>query len=608
MNRARWLEGAAIAALSSLAATIPNQLRAAPAALQQADTARPKPAAARNWPYLERGILPVLPPQVPPGPMAPASRYSFTRDSILWSGAQTLADLLALIPGVYVARAGFLGLPEYIAYAGRGAAALELYWDGLPIYPLGPDSVHLDAGRIPLNYLHRVDVEVLPGTLRVYLVSERHETTQTRSLIRVLSGDFRTASYTGLFQQRWSNGLGLDLAGNFLGTRGASGPNRSDQAFDIWAKGEWLAGPSAGLSYQLRRQQYDRDPVTQSRDPGAVPVTERVSGQHAVRTDALFQLFAASRPFGMGFSARAGLGLSSWTNDSALGDRHLKQGYLAAAYRSSGLGAELRGVIADARNPLRVEARAGWRPIAGVLVFGDARWSTHSAQRRSVVGRAGAAWYRGPVWLSGEVAYQDQVQAPALEGDTAQVTTDWSLKLGIRQGPITGFAGLVTRDSYLPLPFGELRVVPAANATPRRRDLVTVLRIQPIDPVVLEGWYAHSIDPPQASADFQPPNHARAQLTFRSKFWRTFRSGAFDLKVQLAVESWSSGTAGATPEGNPIELEGVTFSEALVTFQIVDFTMFWMLKDALNARKQYVPGLGYPNNAQLFGVRWEFRN
>jgi hypothetical protein len=55
----------------------------------------------------------------------------FDRDSILWSNAATLSDLLARIPGVYVARAGFVELPEYTVYAGRGGQGIELYWDGL---------------------------------------------------------------------------------------------------------------------------------------------------------------------------------------------------------------------------------------------------------------------------------------------------------------------------------------------------------------------------------------------------------------------------------------------------------------------------------------------
>jgi hypothetical protein len=42
----------------------------------------------------------------------------------------------------------------------------------------------------------------------------------------------------------------------------------------------------------------------------------------------------------------------------------------------------------------------------------------------------------------------------------------------------------------------------------------------------------------------------------------------------------------------------------------VGFTAFWDLRDAITTpvRKQFVPGLTYPNNAQVFGVRWEFKN
>lgn len=608
MRAARWLERAILASWASLIASVPQQLHPAEARAQQADTTRAAGTPRQIWAYSERGLVPTLPPQVAPGPLTPGSRYSFTRDSIVWSGAQTVAELLAAVPGVYLARAGFLGLPEYVAYGGRGAAALELYWDGVPLYPLGPDSVHLDLGRIPLNYLSQVDVEVLPGTLRVYLVSERHQATQTRSLIRVLSGDFRTASYTGLFQHRWPTGLGLDLAGNFLGTRGGSGPNRNDQWFDAWAKVEWLPTGAAGLSYQIRRQQYDRDPVTQSRDPGAVPVTERLRAQHGARTDAWFTIFASSRLWGMGWGAEAGLGLSSWTNDSVLGERHLRQAYFAARYRAPTLGLEVSGRLADSGVPLRGELRAGWVLVPGLMVSGDVRWAAHPARRRSLLARAAAALYRGPFWASGEIAYQDAVQAPALQDDTAQLAVDRSVKLGIARGPVSGFVGLVQRDAYRPLPFAELRVVPAANPTPKTLNLVAALRLQPIEPLVLEGWYADVIDPPGGAVDFQPPSHARVQLTFRSKFWRTFRSGAFDLKLQASVESWSTGVAGATSDGGPIALKGVTYSEALVAFQIVDFTMFWTLKDALNVRQQYVPGLGYPSNAQLFGVRWEFTN
>jgi hypothetical protein len=94
---------------------------------------------------------------------------------MLWSSAITLADLLGSIPGVYIARGGFLGQPEFVMYGGRGPAGVEVYWDDFLMYPVGADTVYVDLGRISLSYLQRVDVEVLPALLRVFLVSERHD-------------------------------------------------------------------------------------------------------------------------------------------------------------------------------------------------------------------------------------------------------------------------------------------------------------------------------------------------------------------------------------------------------------------------------------------------
>lgn len=558
-----------------------------------------------GWPYQARGVVPWGLAEVPPGPLTPGSRYRFTRDSILWSTAQTLADLLSAIPGVYVARAGFLGLPAYVAYAGRGAAALELYWDGLPMEPLGSDSIHADPGRIPLNYLRQVDVEVLPATLRVYLVSERHERLEPRSVVRVMSGSFHTASYTGLFQKRWRQGFGLNLAANFLDTDGGSGPNRTDQAFDVWAKLEWHPTPSTGASYQFRRQEYDRDSVTTGRAPPPVPVTVRVPAVHGVRTDFLFSLYSGTRPFGMGLRLDAGLGGSAWSKDTVLGDRSIRQAFAGARYQAPTWHAGVRGGVADVRTTAAAEARAGWTPLRGLTLSGDARWRRHEGGRESRGAHLAAALYRGPFSLTGEIATGETVQAPALPMDTAQETVDRAVRLAITTRHLAGQVSLVERDAFLPLPFSELAVIPRASRSTPATYLIGAIRFQPWSALTLDGWYS---DPRTGAADFQPPGHTRAQVTLRSKFWRTFRSGAFDLKIQWALESWGDAIAGRTEAGSPIVLEGVTYQEWLVSFQIVGFTAFWNLRDAALARKQYVPGLAYPQNAQVFGVRWVFTN
>jgi hypothetical protein len=363
------------------------------------------------------------------------------------------------------------------------------------------------------------------------------------------------------------------------------------------------------VAYQIRRQQYDRDAVTQGE--GGVAVPERVPARHGARTDALFTLFAGSRPHDMGFRASAGMGTSSWSNDSVLGDRHLRQAFATLGYRGARLAAEATGRLADARTRSAIETRVGWSPVSWMALAGDASWRRHQGNRESRSAHASAALYRGPFSVVGEWAAQDGVQAPALIADRAQETVDRAVRVGFDTRPLAGHVGLVERDAYRPLPMADLPVIPALGPTRAATYLVADARFQPIQALTLDGWYSEPRKAgPTGAADFQPPSHFHAQLTLRSKFWRTFRSGAFDLKVQVAVESWRGGTAGLDAGGAPLPLPGVTLWETFLAFRIVGFTMFWDLRDAITTpqRKQFVPGLIYPNNAQVFGVRWEFRN
>src|SRR5207247_8597595 len=164
-----------------------------------------------------------------------------TPDSVVFSDTKTLSDLLARSPGVYVARGGVYGQAEGVLYGGRGPAALEVYWDGVPYLPLGGDSVYLDPARIPLAPLERVDVIVLPASLRVYLVTARQRSTQASTLIRITTGQVRTAGYRGWFLKRWRSGLGLSLAADYNNNDGI--PGSSSTAFnsvDPWLKAEYL--------------------------------------------------------------------------------------------------------------------------------------------------------------------------------------------------------------------------------------------------------------------------------------------------------------------------------------------------------------------------------
>jgi hypothetical protein len=239
-----------------------------------------------------------------------------------------------------------------------------------------------------------------------------------------------------------------------------------------------------------------------------------------------------------------------------------------------------------------------------MVISGDATAEHFVGGRPGLRAHGAVAFYRGPFSVVGEVSREKTVQAPALRLDSAALTIDQGVRGGLSTRFLSGHVGVVRQDAYAPSPLQLVSVISGLAPSKRSTLFATDFAFQPIRPLTVDGWF---LNPIRGTADFQPPTHGRAQITFRSKFWRTFRSGAFDLKLQIAMESWSAGTAGLA-SGSVVPLNAVTFWETFISFQIVGFTAFWDLRNASNAREVYLPGLPYPRNAQTFGVRWEFFN
>ncbi len=592
----RLARAAPIAALLACGLTL--QLRAQDTARVRADSLVPVQDTAAVDSLIRGVVLPVPEAELPLGPLPPGSRYTFTRDSLVWSGGLTLADLLARIPGVYVLRAGFVGQPEYVQYWGRGAAALEVYWDGMPWLPLGGDTVAVDAGQFSLTYVRLVEIEVQPGLLRAYLVSERHETPIVRTKVYAQSGAFKSAQYAALFQKRAASGFSLDLAANYLGTDGPSRAAGSD-LFDVWGKVAWLPTDRIGATYQLRRQTVDRDGL----DGGS-----SVPARKGARTDMQFVMFAQTRGDGLGLRVDAGLASSFWSADSGVtpGRHGVRQVHAGVRYRLPNLS--IGGVVraADARTPFAAEASAGWVPLPWVVVAGDAGYRRHERNRSSSWVRASAGLFLGPAYAVGDAALRDVVQAPVFADDTAQATADLGVRVGLDTKWLSGSAALQKRDAFAPAAYAELRAVPALAPSPQATYLVAEAILRPISALTFSGTYSNPVQ--GTAADFQPPQHLRAAVTLRSKFWRTFRSGAFDIKLQAALEQWGEGTAGESSPGNVIRLPTAQFWDFQVELQLVTFTLFWVLRNGTVSQEGYVPGLPYPGNAQFFGASWTFGN
>src|SRR5882672_11873863 len=259
-------------------------------------------------------LLPTFAPAIMPGPLPKGTRYTFTLDSVLLSSARTLSDLLSHIPGVYVARGGWYGEPEIVLYGGRGPASLELYWDGMPMLPLGRDSVYLDPARIPLAPIERVDVIMLPASLQVYLVTSQHRPTAPRTLVGIVSGQQDIADYRAGYATRTRSGFGVSLLADWASI-GTGSPGNTTPPFgtsDIWVKADYVPpGGRVGASFQVSSSSWHR----------ATASDGRVDGWRQDRRDKLLRLFVAERDDGLGWRLTATLGTSGVSHDTLVARR-----------------------------------------------------------------------------------------------------------------------------------------------------------------------------------------------------------------------------------------------------------------------------------------------
>ncbi len=545
-------------------------------------------------------LLPAFPAYVAPGPLPLGARYVFTADSLLFTNARTLSDLLAHIPGVYVARGGWYGQAEPIVYGGRGPLALEVYWDGVLYLPVGRDSLYLDPARIPLAPLERVDVVVLPVQLRVYLVTARARSTLAITQVGVASGQENIAGYRAGYATRTRSGFGMALVadwGNLDGSPASTTTRFAETHY--WLKAEYVA-PSGrlGASLQHVSSAWRRDSAAGT-----------VDGWRMLRRDQALRFFVASRSDGLGVRLAGSLGGSLAEQDTATPRRSLRQATLEASQTWRRASLTLSGRFGSRGAPSALEARAGWIPIGGVTLAAAARHASYAGERfgdRASLS-AGLALPLG-VSVRGDVAWMHDVQAPFLVTDTVRRrATDVAGWVRFDHPRAMLEVGRGRRDPFVPIGFAlGIKPIDHLDSTPRTDFVAAHGTLRPLPGIELSGWY---FDPIAGGGDFEPPHHARLSASFHSKFWRVFRSGVFMLRGEIAVESWSRwGLGGRDSLGNAHAMGGATFAETNLEVQLVGATFFWVVHNIYGMRASYVEGLGYPKNEQVYGVRWFFTN
>jgi len=571
------------------------------------DTSARDTTAARDTTTV---LLPTFEPAIMPGPLPKGTRYTFTLDSILLSSARTLSDLLVHIPGVFVARGGWYGAPEIVLYGGRGPASLEIYWDGMPMQPLGRDSIYLDPARIPLGPIERVDVIMLPAALQVFLVTSQYRPTAPRTQVGVVSGRQDIADYRAGYATRTRSGFGVSMLADWasIGTGQLGNTTPPFGTSDIWVKADYVPpGGRVGASFQVSSSSWHRASADSVAGVGTTTIVG-VDGWRQDRRDRLFRLFVAERDDGLGWRLTTALSTSAISHDTLVPRRNesLASVEVSQTWRSANVSALARFGAAGA--PRQYEARAGWMPIRPITFAGTFRQSFYVGHRYGwrVNGTAGLTL---PLGFSAraDVSWQEDAQAALVTTDPMHRTLDVAGWVGFENRLISVEVGRGRRDPYAPLGFAVgIKSVDSLSPTPRTEFVAAHATLHIAPGVTLSGWY---FDPVVGGGDFEPPRHARVAATFYSKFWRVFKSGIFALRGEVAMESWSRSTLGGLDStGAALGMTGSSFVDTQLEMQLAGVTLFWSVTNINIMRSSYVTGLGYPKSVQQYGARWFFTN
>lgn len=533
------------------------------------------------------------------GPRADGARIVFTADSAEWTMSETLGDLVSLVPGTYLQRTGWIGAAELPAYRGRGATSVEYYLDGLPYVAAGIDSVSIDPSTMSLMLFDRVEVEPWPALVRVYLYTRRHDRIAPRSLIGLARGTNSLTGVEALLEKRGLRGVGFGVAADYYNT--GSLPGTSGDFYrntQLWLQASYLPNPRKGIVAQMVRVSPLRDDLLAS--SGAV-----VRGLSGGRNDYMVRGFLRRRDDGLGPTASLTWGLTKFSSDTVSQAIHAVTA--ALAWRAPDLGVTLSAAWRSRWTPLDARLTAGWTPGKGVGVNLDGGLQLHDGSRTSAWAGAQASFRPvRQVVARAAVRASSLVQAPSIAAETAQSLLDLSGSVAWESRLLAAEVGLAQADAFRPIAFETLLPTIASIEAPGRTNWFTAKgRLSPFPWIGVEAWYS---TPLEVAPQGQPGEHLLAVGSIRSKFLRTFPSGAFDLKVQLGVERWGAGVLGLDPVGGQVVLPSQLYLQARLEIAIQSFRVYAQRANLMGELPGYVPGFPVANQATIFGVRWGFLN
>jgi hypothetical protein len=176
--------------------------------------------------------------------------WEWDLEEIMASGANTVAELVAEVPGVITLLGGDYGTPAAITAFGTGGGGYRVIRDGVEVMPLAGGIA--DLQRVGLGGIARVRLERSGSEMRVELTSHRYAEGRAYSLIEAGTGQLDTNLFRGLYADPTALRGSLGVALERTDTRGY-GENEGGNRTGMWFRYQLHLQNRAGIAVEARR-------------------------------------------------------------------------------------------------------------------------------------------------------------------------------------------------------------------------------------------------------------------------------------------------------------------------------------------------------------------
>ncbi len=577
----------------------------------------------------------------------------YDRAAIYATGALTLGDLLARVPGLTEFTTGFLAAPAVYASLGD-VRRIRLYLDGLELDPLDLRARGVaPVNDLPLHALEELRIERGSDEVRVYARSWRVDRTIPFTRADIATGDLNTNLYRAYFGRRYDHGEALQVAAEQYTTQ----PDRrlpSSDAVNVMARlgitrGPWSADGFVQRTHRNRAQWVGTGDLDETRDtvPGLATYRTtayaRLGNGDPDRGRWLQLMFSASD---YRLSARSSTSLLSTlpsARDSANApvdsvsyvSQYLLTGgitrgrlSISAAERirvgdgrtshiMSGRAAAARGPLAISAfaegrsylNPGRLEGTVTFVPFDRVALLGSAsRTGAGDFDRLLTEPHNG-------VFLDETGVFQPGAAVTLKPSDTLEVTryriaarSNVRAEAGVRVRDLWISAGLLRRGPTTLLAPAEFDTVYARARATRAEGEATgttlSLRGRLWRAVHADAWGVAWKD---STGLYRPRYQTRSELYIQTNLLDKFPRGNFGLLTSLAHE-YRSGTRFPVGTDSVRTAPGYRVLAFKLEIRVQTAVVSYQFRNLLQEKYQQVPGYNLPRQTQFYGVRWEFWN